>query len=161
MNREIVNILEKQLTAVWKAPSWTATVHQALKGVSATEAAWPPPGAGNTIWQTVSHMNYYNKRTLNQINGNENTYNANNNEETFGQPGDPNDEAGWSHTVEQTFSISNAILSEINKIEMDSELDPLLSGQLAKWLLHDVYHIGQIVLIRKQQGSWPAQRVFE
>ena len=161
MNRELVNMIEKQLTAVWKKPSWTVTVQQALQGVSAAEAAWTPPGAGNTIWQTVNHMNYYNKRTLNQITGKNNTYNADSNEATFGQPGDPHDEAGWAQTVEQTILVGNAILSEINKVSMDSELDSSLKEQLAKWLLHDVFHTGQIVLIRKQQGSWPAQRVFE
>ncbi|WP_090996106.1 hypothetical protein [Paenibacillus sp. OK003] len=25
---------------------------------------------------------------------------------------------------------------------------------LARWLLHDAYHAGQIVLLRRQQGSW-------
>ncbi|AZV63805.1 hypothetical protein DOZ91_00540 [Peribacillus frigoritolerans] len=37
-------------------------------------------------------------------------------------------------------------------------MDEELVGGLARQILHNVYHIGQIVLIRKQQGSWPQER---
>ncbi|MDQ7861858.1 hypothetical protein RCO48_15455 [Peribacillus frigoritolerans] len=40
----------------------------------------------------------------------------------------------------------------------DSQLDEELVGGLARQILHNVYHIGQIVLIRKQQGTWPQKR---
>jgi uncharacterized damage-inducible protein DinB len=29
---------------------------------------------------------------------------------------------------------------------------------LTNWMMHEAHHTGQIVLIRKMQGSWPAQR---
>jgi hypothetical protein len=31
---------------------------------------------------------------------------------------------------------------------------------LTSIILHDAYHIGQIIQIRKLQGSWPANRSF-
>ena len=42
--------------------------------------------------------------------------------------------------------------SRLEETYLDSEQN--WAQTLARWVLHDAYHSGQIVLLRRQQGSW-------
>jgi hypothetical protein len=57
-------------------------------------------------------------------------------------------------------------IQELLASAQDDALDrPLPTVPLAQsvlsLVLHDAFHTGQIVQIRKLQGSWPARRAFE
>lgn len=147
----------------WDREGWFAPLAAALEGLGPAEAAWRPPGGGNTIWQTVNHVNYYNERLLCRLTGRTFAGPAlSNNDATFGDPGDPGDASGWQATLERTRRIAEGLrqaLAERTDADLDKPLSSASLGEeLTAWIMHDAYHTGQIVLIRKQQGSWPAQR---
>jgi uncharacterized damage-inducible protein DinB len=148
----------------WDQEGWFLPLAEALKGLEAAGASWQPPGGGNTIWQTVNHVNYYNNRMLLLLTGQPPGPQIEN-DPTFQEPGDPHDTAGWAGTLAETRRIAEGLrqaLAERTDADLDQPLGSVspapLAERMAAWIMHDTYHTGQIVLIRKQQGSWPAHR---
>lgn len=157
MNRNRIDLLLTEHDYGWNKESWFSPLADALENVTAAEAAWKPPHAGNTIWQTVNHLNYYNERLLSQLTGAPGNPGVSTNEETFGEPGDPEDHTGWRETAERTHRIEENLREAIAKLN-ESDLEDSFIESLAAQIMHDVHHTGQIILIRKMQGSWPAER---
>ncbi|WP_276642577.1 DinB family protein [Caldibacillus debilis] len=142
----------------WKEESWFLPLASAIEGVTAAEAAWRPDGHTNSIWQILNHLNYYNERVLEQLQGKEPAPQSITNTETFGPPGDPADRKGWEETLRRTRQIAQGIEEALEKFYgKDLEKEGFLE-KLAAWIMHDTYHTGQIVLLRKMRGTWPAQR---
>lgn len=162
MNRDRIDLLLMQRDYSWDKEEWFLPLAPALEGVGPAEAAWQPPGGGNTIWQTVNHLNYYNERLLCRLTGTLFGLKLPNNDATFGEPGNPEDATGWQGTLERTRRIAEGLrnaLAERSDADLDKRLSSASLGEeLTLWIMHDAYHTGQIVLIRKQQGSWPARR---
>lgn len=157
MKRDTVDVLHMLGKHSWDEEGWFVPLADALEGVGSVEAAWQPPGGGNTIWQTVNHLNYYNGRFLARLNGSP-FEEAPNNTSTFGEPGNPEDTDGWQVTLENTRRTAERlrqVLAERSHADLDEED---LGEKLAHLFMHDIHHTGQIVLIRKQQGTWPKQR---
>lgn len=148
------DLLRLQRTYAWDQEDWEPTLAQALDGVGPAEAAWRPAGAaGNTIWQTLNHINYYNERILAKLRGEEppSRPEDGDNDATFGEPGDPTDAGGWEATLTRARRIAADLREALAQLGEGT-------ADLAVWMLHDPYHTGQIILLRKQQGSWPATR---
>jgi uncharacterized damage-inducible protein DinB len=142
----------------WDKESWFLPLASAIEGITSEEASWRPPGGGNTIWQTLNHLNFYNARILERLKGRAPAPLSVTNTETFGEPGDPNDAAGWQETVRRARQIAEDIREALNGIT-EAELDNDGLGEaLTAWVMHDAYHTGQIVLLRKMQGAWLAER---
>ncbi|MBL3644634.1 DinB family protein [Bacillus sp. RHFB] len=157
MNLELMDIFRMEYDFSWDTETWFLPLESALEGLNSTDASWQPPGGGNTIWQTVNHLNYYNALLVSQINGTTPRNKASNNKATFGDIGEPADSEKWKAVLAETRLIFEKLRKSLEQVN-DSQLDEELVGGLARQILHNVYHIGQIVLIRKQQGSWPQER---
>lgn len=164
MSRTRIDLLLHQKDHTWAQEEWFIPLAGALEGVGAAEAAWQPPGAGNTIWQTVNHCNYYNERLLCKLTGR--LFNrVENNVATFGEPGNPEDAEGWAASLAHTRRVNEelrGVLAELTDEDLEQGRGSYGPGVLAQdlplWVMHDAYHAGQILLIRKMQGSYPAQR---
>lgn len=82
------------------------------------------------------------------------------NEETFEGSEDARDESNWSNTLAETKRIELELREAIASLsEADLEAPfgsstETIGRELSRWMLHDAYHAGQIVLIRRQQGCW-------
>jgi uncharacterized damage-inducible protein DinB len=139
---------------------WFASMEQALHGVTAAEAAWTSSGISNSIWQIVNHLIFWNEDVIHRIKGTENKHNLETNDETFGNPGDPEDEMGWGQTVQRLYEVMNKLKTVIADLD-DEKLtapyapnSPSIGRLLSNIMMHDTYHLGQIVLLRKLQSSW-------
>jgi uncharacterized damage-inducible protein DinB len=139
---------------------WFASMGQALHGVNATEAAWTSSGNSNSIWQIVNHLIFWNEDVIHRIKGTKNPLKAEDNEETFGNPGDPEDEMGWAKTVQHLNEVMNQLKTVIADLDDEKLTAPYAANRysierlLSNIMMHDTYHIGQIVLLRKLQSSW-------
>lgn len=151
--REKMEMLLKQRELTWDKEEWFVPLAPALDGLGPVEAAWQPPGGGNTIWETLNHLNYYNHRLLCRLTKTEFGPEKADNDATFGPKGDPEDGPGWEATRERTRRIVEGL-----RQALAGASDADYRETHASWVMHDAYHTGQIVLIRKQQGSWPAHR---
>lgn len=161
MTTSATELLLIQKDDTWDQCNWIVPLSKALDGLTSEQAAWVPSSGGLSIWQLVNHMYYYNFRLLSRIQGTPPSGTpAENNESTFGDPGEPSDTAGWSTLMQNTTQLAEQLRDQLASLE-DSDLEaPYMdtnekwAHELARWILHDAYHAGQIVLLRRQQGSW-------
>lgn len=157
-------ILLEQFTAAYDQNGWFVALKNALRNLTAEQAAWKPENSDNSIWETLSHLNYYNFAYLERFKGVDYVYPKSNNDETFSSDENLSEEA-W-HTEIQKFE---AIMNEW-RILLDAAEDEKLNQPVSKtnkstWSsllshvnLHNAHHGGQIVLLRKLQGSWDASK---
>ncbi|HWI60965.1 MAG TPA: DinB family protein [Symbiobacteriaceae bacterium] len=162
MSRDRMDLLLAQHIHSWDTEGWYLPLAKALEGIGPTEAAWQPPGGGNSIWQTLNHLNYYNERVLLRTLGAPVGPALPDNDATFQHPGNPEDAAGWQAAVAKAGEIAEGFrkaLSELSDADLARPLGHGTVGETLPLLInHTAYHTGQIALIRKMQHSWPAQR---
>lgn len=151
-------ILLKQFTAAYDENGWFVALKNAISGLKATEAAWKTDNIDNSIWEILSHLNYYNYAYLERFNGRPYVYKINSNDETFTAD---TSEKSWQAEVAKFEKIMsdwrNLIESaDENKFgEFYSTKRNLFWGEVISHInLHNAYHGGQIVLVRKLQGNW-------
>jgi uncharacterized damage-inducible protein DinB len=156
MNR--TEFLLKMLDTTFDKESWYAPLKPAIEGLSAEQASWKPEGAAaNSIWENVNHLIYYKERLSAELEGREWTRNLDG-DETFSFTGQVNDEKVWKAVVERTEKAQHSLRKAVSQITPERIEENALEEKLLDIMLHDAYHTGQIIQIRKMQGSWPSQR---
>jgi uncharacterized damage-inducible protein DinB len=147
-----------QFTVCFDENGWFVALKNALDGVTAEQAAWKPDGVQNSIWETLSHVNFYNYAYVERFKGRVYEYPTDDNDATFAA--DKGDEA-WSSEVERFNAIMNEFRELIRKAD-ETKFDlPVSETNPTKWSTlisninaHNAYHGGQIMLLRKLQGAW-------
>lgn len=154
------DFLLAQFTACYDKNAWFVALKNTLDGLTAEEAAWKPDGADNSIWEIVSHLNYYNLAYVERFKGLDYQYGADDNDATFAAAADA-DEAAWAEAL----TMLDAIMTEFRDLIAaadESKFDECVSSENpAKWKAlisnintHNAHHGGQILLLRKMQDSW-------
>lgn len=160
MDAAINLLLEQMSFRLDSNSSWFVPLGQALDGVTAPIAAWRPGDEFNSIWQIVNHLTFWTGFVSGRLLGSPPTGKNIDNQMTFGEAGDPSNEYGWQDTVATLRSVyhdfhehlSRASLEDMKRVvnSVGAPAATMISG----CLLHDSYHIGQIVLLRRLQGDW-------
>ncbi|WP_342551387.1 DinB family protein [Paenibacillus sp. FSL R7-0652] len=156
-----LDVLVIQNEDTWNQCNWIVPLSKALEGLTAEQAAWVPYLGGLSIWQLVNHMYYYNQLILERLQGQTPSEPAaESNAATFGEPGDPSNHAGWSMLMRRTSALAEQLRDHLTALQESKLEEPYKDSEenwaqtLARWVLHDAYHAGQIVLLRRQQGCW-------
>ena len=152
-------LLLEQFAAAFDKNTWFVALKNTLDGVTVEDAAWKPEGAVNSIWEIVSHLNYYNYAYVERFKGVDYQYPADDNDATF-VAGDA-DENAWKADVAKLDAILNEFRNMIANADEGKFAQSVSSTNLAKWRTlisnisaHNAHHGGQILLLRKIQGSW-------
>ena len=151
------DILLKQFNTCFDTNGWFVATRNAIKGVTAEQADWKPEGADNSIREIINHLNYYNNAYLERFKGNEYEYKVADNDETF----DKGEAPSWEAEAERFDAIMSEFRGLLSSVD-ESKFDQSVSAtNPAKWSelvaninAHNAHHGGQIVLLRKLQGSW-------
>ena len=133
-----------------------------MKHLTTIYANWKTENLDNSIWEIVHHLNFYNEAYLKRFKGIDYVYPNEDNDETFSSVVTEND---WRAEVERF----DRIISEwrmLLKAASDEKFEEAVSAtNQSKWssLLahvnaHNAHHGGQVVVIRKLQGSWDAAK---
>lgn len=159
----IREVLLTQFAAAYDENGWFVATGSALRDLTAEQAAWKTEGVENSIWETLAHLNYYNRAYLERFKGVDYVYPKENNDETF-EAKDVSEEA-WQREIETFESIMNEwrrlleSAGETKFSETVSEKNQMPWATLLSHVnLHNAHHGGQIVLLRKLQGSWDASK---
>ncbi|ALC87402.1 hypothetical protein AM499_17455 [Bacillus sp. FJAT-22090] len=148
----------RMLDTTFNEESWYAPLQPAINGLNAEQAMWRPVGeAANTIWENVNHLIYYKERLTANLQGNEWTQNLDG-DETFSLTEQINDDEKWSAIVKRVEMVQRSLREAISKTTNEDFEQNNLEEKLYNIILHDAYHTGQIIQIRKMQGSWPSHR---
>lgn len=156
--------LIQQFDTCYDTNDWFVAVRIALEGVNAEQAAWKPDGADHSIWELVNHLSFYNLAYLERFKSIDYAYPTEINDETFSGDGD---EAEWTAAVGRFDAIMTewrGLITAAHEAKFDQ---PLSDSNHVSWAelianvnTHNAYHGGQILLLRKLQGSWnPAKGV--
>lgn len=145
-------VLLEQLHTTHDKNDWFVSVKTAVDGVTAEQAGWKQGTANHSVGQLTYHLLFWNRHTLNQLKGVEQPKFSGNNEETF----DNFDAKQWADTVSQL----NQVMTELEKFVETADEKKLAdsASTLAHIGTHNAYHVGQIVVVRKMQGSWNPEK---
>ncbi len=160
----VKSILLEQFTACYDENGWFVALKNAVKNLTAEQAIWKAENIDNSIWEIVHHLNFYNEAYLKRFKGIDYVYPTNNNDETFTADAETVSEELWQAEIEKFDSIMTEWRSlleaaDANKFdEAVSATNSLAwSSLLAHVNAHNAHHGGQIVVLRKLQGSWNAK----
>lgn len=163
--------LIEQFNVCFDENGWFVALKNALKNLTAEQAAWKPDGLDNSIGGILAHLNFYNERYLRRFKGeavppstldNSETFSTRENRKTFAGA-DETSEANWQTEVAQFDAIMSEWRSAIHSADEEKLAQMVSAENQSPWWevisninTHNAHHGGQIVVIRKLQGSWDA-----
>ena len=162
---QIKETLLKQYDRCYNENDWFVAVRNAIEGVTAEQAAWKPEGSDNSIWESLTHISYYNNAYLQRFKGIDYKYDVADNDETF--RGGELSEAEWQADVAKFDAVMTEWRGLIEAADEAKFGERISAENSANWAelicnvnAHNAYHGGQILLLRKLQGAWnPAKGV--
>jgi uncharacterized damage-inducible protein DinB len=147
-------VLLEQLRTTHDQKDWFVPITVAVEGLTPEQAKWTDDHGNHSIGQLVNHLAFWNGRALSEFKGEKPGAFSGNNDETFNNF----DSKAWTATVDRLDSIMKAWEKAVQEAD-DSKIKASAS-LIAHVGTHNAYHVGQIVYIRKLQGSWdPAKGV--
>lgn len=151
-----IDMLLNALDSTFDKENWYAPFRHAIEGLTAEQAVWKSAGkATKSIWENVNHLTYYKERLAAKLEGQEWTNNLDG-DATFNLTKQSSDDKEWEKVIERAEDAQHnlrKVLSTISKEKLEQ-----LASNLLDIMLHDAYHTGQIIQLRKMQGSWPSNR---
>src|SRR5215475_10759491 len=143
------SILLDQLKTTHNKQEWFVPAVNAVQGLTPEQASWKEGNANHSIAQLVNHLIFWNKDQLAKFKGEKQPDFNGNNDETFAASVDLK---AWNAAVKQLDDVFT---------EWEKAIEAADDAKLQSWYntiahisTHNAYHIGQIIYIRKQQGSW-------
>ena len=148
------SILLEQLRTTHDSKDWFVDGNTAVAGLTAEQANWKDGKGNHSVGQLAYHLVFWNQRELAKFRGEPEAKFSGNNDETF----DNFDSKQWAATVQQLDQVMKDLEKVVEGAD-DAKLNEWASD-IAHIGTHNAYHIGQIVVVRKAQGSWdPAKGV--
>ena len=147
------SVLLAQLRSTHNKAEWFVPGNTAVEGFTAEQASWTDGKGNHSVGQLTAHLVFWNRRQLAKFKGEQPGGYSGNNDDTF-----KFDSAQWSALVRQF----DQVMSDLENTLEAADDEKLKSwyADIAHIGTHNAYHIGQIIFVRKEQGSWnPEQGV--
>ena len=145
-------VLLEQLRTTHDQEDWFVPVSVAVAGMTADQAKWSPGAGQHSVGQLAYHLWFWDMRALQQFNGEKPPAFNGNNDETF------NDfnAVQWDDLVKKL----NQVMSDWEKAVEAADDKKLADNAslIAHVAVHNAYHIGQILYVRKLAGVWDASK---
>jgi len=145
------SLLLDQLKTTHNVQDWFVPLNQSLAGLSFEQANWKDKD-NHSVGELATHLLFWNKQQLAGFKGEKPESFDGDNKKTFADF----TKESWASIVKQ----EDEVLTEMEKL-----IEKATDAQLAKWAknishisTHNAYHVGQIIYIRKVQGSWDAEK---
>lgn len=141
-------VLLAELRSTHENAEWFVPANTAVKGLTAEQASWTDGKGNHSVGQLAYHLVFWNRRNLLVLKGEKPEKFSGKNDETF----DKFDTKTWNDTVRQL----DEVMKELEKwVETADETKLKENAQVFTHIsTHNAYHIGQIIFVRKEQGSW-------
>jgi len=141
-------LLLAELRSTHNKAEWFVPANTAVKGLTAEQASWTDGKGNHSAGQLAYHLVFWNRQSLAKLKGETPEKFSGNNEETFNKF----DTKAWNDIVQQL----DQVLTDLEKwVETADEAKLKENAQLFTHIsTHNAYHIGQIIFVRKEQGSW-------
>jgi len=145
-NKNLPGHLAHQFSTSYDITEWFVPFQKAVEGLSHEQATQKLTPAGDNIFGIVAHLTYWNERYLKKMRDEAQSGSMEtDNEKTFLASGD------WNTLLQKAEEVFSGWVAHLNTLnEKDAEHFTAISNTS----MHNAYHIGQIVTLRKLQGSW-------
>ncbi|MGH9677517.1 MAG: DinB family protein [Candidatus Acidiferrum sp.] len=146
------SILLSELHSTHDKSEWFVCVDVAVAGETPEQAAWTDGKGNHSVGQLTYHLLFWNRQSLASLKGETPEKFSGNNDDTFTKF----DSKNWSATVKQL----DEVMTELEKwVETADEAKLKQEAQRITHIsTHNAYHIGEMVMVRKEQGSWDASK---
>ncbi len=150
-------VLLQQLHSTHDKAEWFVPLDTAVAGLTPEQARWTPkaggPGQMHSVAQLVAHLVYWNERSLAQLkHENAATYSGNNEDTFVGYDVNKITAAEWTALVAR---LDRCMTGYEDWVQHASDADLAKAASLLAHVgTHNAYHLGEIVYVRKLQGSW-------
>ena len=147
-----VERIQEELKRAFEGEAWHGpAVLELLRDVTAHQAAARPLAGAHSIWELVLHIAAWESAGRRRLEGDRAQLSD---EENF-PPVNDTSEAAWQQTIEALKNGHRELRDAINRLD-ESRLDePILDGMRSVYITlhgviqHDLYHAGQIALLKK------------
>jgi len=144
------SILLEQLRSTHNNAEWFVPINTAVEGLTAEQANWSD-GKNHSVGQLVNHLLYWDKRALEKFKGQPEDKYSGNNDDTF-----KFEPKQWNDSVKELDQVMTDWEKAVEAAD-DAKLKDSYST-IAHIGTHNAYHIGEIVMVRKEQGSWNPEK---
>jgi uncharacterized damage-inducible protein DinB len=154
------SVLLAQLRSTHNKAEWFVPVNTAVAGLTPEQARWIPKSEGpknpapedHSVGMIAYHLLYWNAAALAQLKGEKVPPPTSDNTETFNRF----DASNWPDTVKKLDENLTAIEQVVEAAD-DAKI-AAIATTVAHIGTHNAYHTGQIIMIRKLQGSWDPKK---
>jgi hypothetical protein len=146
------SVLLEQLKTTHNQKEWFVPANIAVEGLTAEQAKWTDGKGNHSIGQLTVHLTFWNKEELAKFNGEAPAKFSGDNNETFNSF----DSKNWPVAVKQLDEVLTGWEKAVEAA--DDKKIALWASTIAHVGAHNAYHIGQIIYIRKLQGSWDPEK---
>jgi uncharacterized damage-inducible protein DinB len=157
-------ILLEQLAISFDENGWFVALKNALNNLTAEQAAWKPENLDNSSWEILAHLNFYNERYLKRFKGESIPPVGVENSETFAGGAEAS-ETEWRAEIDRLDAIMSEWRNLIKAADEARFAQSVSAENPSPWWevitninTHNAHHGGQIVVLRKLQGSWDASK---
>jgi hypothetical protein len=148
----IKSVLLRQFKTTHTQKDWFVPANIAVDGLTAKQAMWTDGSGNHSVGQLATHLIFWNERLLKNFRNEPKDKFSGNNDETFNSF----DEKSWDATVKKLDEVLSAWEKEIKNAD-DAKLKDWYEN-IANMSTHNAYHTGQIIFVRKLQGSWNPEK---
>jgi uncharacterized damage-inducible protein DinB len=145
-------VLLEQLHTTHNDKDWFVPIDVAVEGLTPEQASWKDGSGNHSVGQLTYHLLFWNRDQLAKFKGEPEEKFSGNNDETFNNF----DSKKWNDTVKQLDQVMTEWEKAVETAD-DKKLQEWAST-IAHIGTHNAYHVGQIVFVRKLQGSWNPEK---
>jgi uncharacterized damage-inducible protein DinB len=145
-------VLLEQLQTTHNKKDWFAPASAAVDGLTAQQASWTDGKGNHSVGQLAAHLVFWNREQLAKFKGEPPPKFSGDNNETFNSF----DAAKWDQVKRD---LDDVLTQWENVVQTADE------ATLGKWAstiahigAHNAYHIGQMIYVRKQSGTWDPEK---
>jgi len=146
-------VLLEQLRTTHNEKDWFVPANIAVQGLTVEQANWTPGKGNHSVAQEVNHLIFWDAWSLAKFKGEKPPAKySGNNDDTFNGA----DSKQWAAMVKQL----DEVMTEWEKAVQaaDDQKVAASASMIAHVGVHNAYHVGQIVYVRKLQGAWNANQ---
>jgi uncharacterized damage-inducible protein DinB len=146
------SVLLEQLRTTHSEKDWFVPIDVAVEGLTAEQATWKDGSGNHSVGQLTNHLLFWNRQELAKFEGEPKEKFSGNNDETFNNF----DAKKWNDTVKQLDQVMTELENLVETAD-DKQLQAWAS-EIAHIGTHNAYHVGQMIFVRKLQGSWNPEK---
>ena len=131
---------------------------RAFEGLSWRQAGQEVPNSPHTIWQLLGHLNYWQDRFISRIEGMK-VLPAKTSDDGWKSESAPEDEMAYRRELGKFLTginyITTTMLPQTDCLNDQKGDYPNGFAVIQTMASHISYHLGEVVLLRRQLGLWP------